>query len=403
MDSQDRHRAEVGAHIIDRIALGGIVSVRDRLLELQASGQQVLRLESGDPSFDIPLHVREAIERALRDGRTHYTAGAGIPTLRQAIFEKMTSVNRIAVSDPAHVLVTNGAMHALYIAFRAVCAPGDEVIVPDPTWTETADNVTIAGGVPVRCTLDPQRGYAYDPERIAALVTPRTRAIVVNSPHNPTGAVVDTEALAGILDVATRNGLVVISDEAYEHVIYDGREHVSVGSLPGAAERTLSIFSMSKSYAMSGLRVGYLACNDDTLLERMVKLLRCTINGVNSATQHGAVAALTGPQDATTDMRRVYQRRRDLLMGALDGLRYLRPFRPQGAFYAWCRIDPDWPGVDGRRDAWAMTEHLIDAAGIGSAPGDVFGPAGAGHLRFAFSCPTEQIEEAAKRLPDVGL
>ncbi len=403
MSSREQVAAAVGANVIDRIALGGIVSVRDRLLELQASGQKVLRLESGDPSFDIPPHVREAVEKALRDGRTHYTAGAGIPALREAIFEKMTSVNRIAVSDPGHVLVTNGAMHALYIAFRAVCSPGDEVIVPDPTWTETADNVTIAGGVPVRCPLDPARGYAYEPERIRSLVTPRTRAVVVNSPHNPTGAVVDGTTLAGILEVAKDNDLVVISDEAYEHVIYDGREHVSVGALPGAADRTLSIFSMSKSYAMSGLRIGYLACNDDALIERMTKLLRCTINGVNSATQYGAVAALTGPQDATAAMCRVYQQRRDLLMGALDGLRYLRPFRPQGAFYAWCRVDPDWPGVDGRRDAWAMTEHLIEAAGIGSAPGDVFGPAGAGHLRFAFSCPTEQIEEAAARLPGVGL
>jgi aspartate aminotransferase len=156
---------------------------------------------------------------------------------------------------------------------------------------------------------------------------------------------------------------------------------------------------MSKSYAMSGLRLGYLATNDDRLLERMTKLLRCTINGVNSATQHAATAALMGPQDATVSMNRTYQQRRDLLVGALSGAKGLTCFRPEGAFYVWCRLDPSWPGYKGRKDSWAMTDFLLDEGGVGSAPGDVFGPAGSGQLRFAFSCPTEQIEKAAHVLP----
>ena len=396
-----RPSASLGHHVIDDIPLGGIVSVRDRLLELQARGKPVMRLESGDPSFDIPPHVREALEKALHDGQTHYTAGAGIPRLRQAAFEKMTRRNGIQLRDPGHVLVTNGAMHGLYIAFRALVRPGagDEIIVPDPTWTETFDNVTLAGGVPVRCKLDEAHGYRYDPAAIEALVTPRTRAIVVNTPHNPTGAVLDQATLEAILGVAERHGLYVVSDEAYEHVIFDGKRHVSLGSLPGGAERVISVFSMSKSYAMSGLRMGYLGVGDAVLLERMTKLLRCTINGVNSATQHAAVAALTGPQDASATMNATYQQRRDVLVGALSRARWVKAFEPAGAFYVWCRIDPAWSGYRGRKDGWALSDFLIDEGGVGSAPGEVFGPAGAGHVRFAFSCPTDQVERAAKALP----
>ena len=382
-------------NIVEEIPLGGIVTVRDRVLEMQAQGRKVLRLESGDPSFDIPIHVREAIEKALRDGQTHYTAGAGIPSLRDAIYRKLRRENSLPVASPNNVLVTNGAMHGLYIAFRALCSPGDEIIIPDPTWTETHDNILLAGGRPVRCPLDAERGYLYDPARIEALITPRTRAIVVNTPHNPTGAVLSKDVLTAILDVAIRHNLFVVSDEAYEHVIFDGLRSESLGALPGGDDRVISIYSMSKSYAMSGLRMGYLTSNDAHLMERMAKLLRCTINGVNSATQHGAVAALDGPQETTASMRTVYEARRDTLYNALCKVPALRPFRPSGAFYVWCAISPDWKGYQGKTDGWAMTHSLLDTLAIGSAPGEVFGPAGAGHVRFAFSCATAQVEQAA--------
>ncbi len=386
-------------HIVDMIALGGIVTVRDRLLDQQAKGRKVYRLESGDPSFPVPEHVREAIKRALDDGHTHYTPGAGIKPLREAICRKLNASNRIPVKGPEHVLVTNGAMNGLYIAFHALVRPGDEILMPDPTWTETADIVTLAGGHPTRVQLNDRNGYRYEPETIEAAITPRTVAVVVNTPHNPTGLLVDQEALLGILKVAERHNLWVISDEAYEHVLYDGNRHVSAASLGYA--KVLSIFSMSKSYAMSGLRLGYLACGDDVLIERMTKLLRCTINGVNSATQHGAIAALTGSQEPTCLMCGEYLKRRDALWDGLKHLKTLHPFRPQGAFYLWARIDEQWKGHAGRRDGWALTEYLIEKAGIGSAPGEVFGPAGAGHIRFAFSCPTDQVVEAARILGDI--
>jgi len=380
--------------------MGAIVVVRDRLLEQQAQGRKVLRLESGDPSFDIPLHVREAMEKALRDGQTHYTASTGIPALRQAILRKVNEVNGLGMPDADHVVVTNGAMHGLYILFFAILEPGDEVIIPDPMWTEVAENIRLAGGVPVPVRLDPENGYQYEVQAMEAAITPRTRAIFVNTPHNPTGAVSTMETLQAIAALAEKHDLTLVSDEAYEHVIFDGRQHISLGSLPAAQGRTVSVYSTSKSYAMSGLRLGYLAVQDARLLERIKKLVRCTINGVNSVTQYGAAAALNGPQDAPLRMAEEYQKRRDVLFKALEASPYVEAFCPAGAFYIWARITPDWPGYQGKADDWSMTNYLIDAAGIGSSPGSAFGAAGAGHIRFAFSCSTAQVEEAASLLPE---
>lgn len=388
-------------HIVDQVSFGAIVQVRDRLLEQQARGRKVLRLESGDPSFDIPPHVREAMEKALRDGQTHYTASTGIPVLRKAIYQKVTVENKLTVANDDHVVVTNGAMHGLYILFRALLDPGDEVILPDPMWTEIAENIRLGGGKPVPVVLREERGYQYNPDEIEAAITPRTKAIFVNTPHNPIGAVASLETLKAIARIAEKHNLFLISDEAYEHVLYDGAVHVSLGSLPEARERTISVYSMSKTYAMSGLRLGYLVVNDPLLLERIKKLVRCTINGVNSVTQYGAAAALTGPQDATRSMAQEYQKRRDILFDALEEAPYLRTFKPGGAFYLWARILPEWPGYDGKRDDWSMTNYLIDSAGIGSSPGSAFGPAGDGCIRFAFSCSTAQVEEAASLLPDI--
>jgi len=387
-------------HIVDQVSLGAIVLVRDRLLEQQARGRKVLRLESGDPSFGIPAHVREAMEKALRDGLTHYTASTGIPPLREAIFKKVSTKNGLKIPNPDHVVVTNGGMHGLYVIFRALLEQGDEVILPDPMWTEIGENIRLAGGVPLPVRLRPENHYQYDPAEIEAAITPRTRAIFVNTPHNPVGVVASRAILEAIAALAEKHNLFLVSDEAYEDVIFDEEEHISLGSLPAARERTLSVYSMSKTYAMSGLRLGYVVVPQPLFLERIKKLVRCTINGVNSITQYGALAALNGPQDFTRTMAREYQQRRDLLFSALEGAPYVRPFKPSGAFYLWTRILPDWPGYDGKRDDWSMTNYLIDRAGIGSSPGSAFGAAGAGHIRFAFSCSTEQIEEATRRLPE---
>ena len=388
-------------HIVDQVSLSAIVQVRDRLLEQQAKGRKVLRLESGDPSFDIPLHAREAMEKALRDGQTHYTASTGIPVLRQVICRKVTDENGLQVPGLDNVIVTNGAMNGLSIIFRALLDPGDEVILPDPMWIEIAENIRLGGGVPVPVRLRADEGYLYTPQDIEAAITSRTRAIFVNTPHNPTGVVLRRPTLEAIAAIAEKHNLMLVSDEAYEHVIFDGEQHVSLGSLPAARGRTITVHSLSKTYAMSGLRLGYVITTDELVLDRLKKLVRCTINCVNSVTQYGAAAAINGPQDAPRVMSAEYQMRRDMLFAALEGSPYVKAFKPSGAFYLWARISPDWPGYQGKTDDWSMTNYLIDQTGIGSAPGSAFGPAGAGHIRFAFSCSTDQVREAAGLLPSV--
>src|SRR5574341_1055632 len=387
-------------HIVDQVSLGAIVQVRDRLLGQQARGRKVLRLESGDPSFDIPPQAREAMEKALRDGLTHYTASTGIPVLREAIFKKVTTENGLKVPSADHVVVTNGGMHGLYILFRALLDAGDEVILPDPMWTEIAENIRLSGGKPVPVRLRLENGYQYDPSEIEAAITPRTRAIFINTPHNPIGVVAQRETLEAIARLVEKHNLFLVSDEAYEHVIFDGQKHISLGSLPAAQDRTISVYSLSKTYAMSGLRLGYVVVSQPLFLDRIKKLVRCTINGVNSVAQYGAAAALNGPQAFTHAMAQEYQKRRDILFAALEEAPYVKAFKPGGAFYLWARIQPEWPGYDGKQDDWSMTNYLIDKAGIGSSPGSAFGAAGTGHIRFAFSCSTEQVEEAARLLPE---
>jgi aspartate aminotransferase len=372
---------------IDKIELGGIVSIRDRLLEQQAKGRDIYRLESGDPSFDVPPHIIEAIKKALHDGHTHYTAGAGIKQLREAAFEKVVTKNHLPITSPESILITNGAMHGLYIVFRALIEPGEDVCVPDPTWTETADNVGLAGGYAARITLDSDLTLSRDALR--KMINPRTKAIVINSPHNPTGKVYNQKVLQEIIDIASARGLWIISDEAYEHIVFDGNKHISLGSF--GYDRVISVYSMSKSYAMSGLRLGYVVVENKQYRERMQKLLRCTINGVNSATQYGGVAALRGSNEYIDSMVDVYNLRRNILFDGLSNVKTLKPIKPEGAFYLWAKI------LD-NRDAWDITNHLIDSIGVGSTPGDVFGPAGKGWLRFSFSCPTDQIQDAVKLL-----
>ncbi|PYB68505.1 pyridoxal phosphate-dependent aminotransferase [Thermoplasma sp. Kam2015] len=377
----------IGRNVVDDISFGAIVKIRDQLLEMQRNGKKVYRLESGDPSFSLPPHVKEAIKQAIENNKTHYTDSTGIPELRRAIAEKLVKKNGIKNATPENVIVSNGGMNALYVTFRSLISPGDEVIIPDPMWTEIAEIIKLAEGVPVRVPVE-----NYTENLLKYEDDERIKAVFINSPHNPTGLVFTPKQIDDIISFAESKGIFIVSDEAYEDVIFDGRKHVSPAS---KYDDTISLFSMSKTYAMSGLRIGYAHTNNDLLYERMKKLLRCTINGVNSATQYGAVAALTGPQEFVGQMRDEYQKRRDIIYNAVLKSPYLEPIKPGGTFYLWCRIKKFPEGV---KDSWDMTYYLLDKTGVGSSPGPVFGPAGEGYIRFAFSADTEQIKEASELL-----
>jgi aspartate aminotransferase len=388
-------------HILDQVTLGALVIVRDKMMAQQAAGRKVYRLEVGDTSFDTPAHIRKAIVDALESGKTHYPPSTGLPALREAMLNKMRDQNHLPIKDADHVMVTIGGMHGLYMAFCALLNPGDEVILPDPMWSEIAEMIRRAGGVPVHVKLHPERDFLYDPADIAAAVTPRTRAIYVNTPHNPVGAVLSEPTLRAIADIAIHHNLAVVSDEAYESVIFDGRKHISIGSLPGMGDRTVTCFTLSKTYAMTGLRLGYLASNDPVLLDRVRKLLRLTTNGVPSITQWGGLAALTGPKEPTQQMMAELEKRRDIFYNGLSTLKVFDAFKPEGAFYVWAKISKAWQGYGGTRDSWAMTNYLIDKAGIGTSPGIAFGESGGEYVRFAFTVEPNVLVESIEVMQDL--
>jgi aspartate aminotransferase len=388
----------LAANRLDHISFGKIVQIREVLLRAQAKGARVIRFESGDPSFSVAPHVLDAIAAAGKAGKTHYIPNDGIPELRAALAEKLRTKNKLADVTPHDVFLTNGAMHALYVAFGSMLADGDEVIIPDPMWTEVAENIKLAGGVPKRVTVTADTGYAYDPRAIEAAITPATRAIFVNSPHNPTGAMASVETLERIVELAREHDLWVVSDEAYEDIVYEPNVHTSLGSIAGDwAHRVVSVFSFSKSHAMAGLRTGYLVTRSPLLKERIQKLLRCTINGVNSLAQWGALAAVTGPQDHLATMRAEYTVRRDLMVEALRGIPGVRAFEPRGAFYLWVELSAEVYDRLGVRGADELSSRLAQN-GIGSAPGDAFGVESVDAIRFAFSCDTTMVRTGSALL-----
>jgi aspartate aminotransferase len=388
-------------HVLDRVTLGALVIVRDKMMALQATGRKVYRLEVGDTSFNTPANIRKAINDAMEQGKTHYPPSTGLPQLRAAMLKKMSDENHLPIKDAEHVMVTIGGMHGLYMAFCALLDSGDEVILPDPMWSEIAELIKRPGGVPVPITLKPDRDFLYDPIEIEQAITLRTKAIYLNTPHNPIGVVLSEETLKQIADIAIRHNLVVISDEAYENVIFDGKKHVSIGSLPGMADRTISAYTFSKTYAMTGLRLGYLASNDEVINDRCRKLLRLTTNGVPSITQWGGVAALTGSQDAVHEMAKELEERRNIFFEGIQSIKAFDSFRPEGAFYIWSKISDKWPGYHGKRDSWAMTNYLIDQAGIGTSPGIAFGASGEGYVRFAFTVDRATLIESIEVMQDL--
>jgi aspartate aminotransferase len=357
------------------------------------------RLDQGDVSFDAPDSVKNALRKGIDENRTHYVQTTGIPPLLDLLVEKMRTKNGIPIGSADEVMVTNGGIHAQYIACLALLEPGDEVLVPDPSWPPTVSNILAAQAVPVPYPVYESQGWRPDMEELARLITPKTKAILINTPSNPTGGVLSREDLDALAALVMERNLWVFSDEAYEDVVYDGQPHLSMASWPGLYERTIPLYTMSKTYAITGLRLGYLAIKDPKIRERARKVLFCTASNVSSLIQYGAVGALQGPQRVVEDFRRELAARRDIfyekLPKASHGL--LTGSRPAGAFYAFVKIDPAWksplPNAP-ESQSWAMTEFLIKRARIGSVPGVDFGARGEGHLRFCFARDRKELEGA---------
>lgn len=385
---------------LDSVPFSGIIRIRDMMFGIQ----DPFRLDQGDVSFDPPAAVREAMLRAVAENRTHYVQTTGLPRLRELLVEKLRRKNRIPVSSPEEVLVTNGGIHGIYIACQALLEPGDEVIVPDPAWPPAVGTVVAARGVPVACPLRETLAWRYDLDELARKITPRTRAIYLNSPHNPTGGVLTRQDIETIAALARRHDLWLLSDEAYEDILYDGAVHLSPASLPEMHGRTISVFTFSKSYAMTGLRLGYLVVSDPAVRDRATKVLFYTTSNVSTIAQYGGIGGLEAGEGPIETFRRELETRRDLFyagLGRLNG-EVFSGTPPRGAFYAFLRINPRW-AAEARLPlhgslSWAMAEYLIKQARIGCVPGVDFGQAGEGYIRFCFARERRELEGALEAM-----
>jgi aspartate aminotransferase len=369
------------ARRLEGVGFSDIVNIRNKILELRAGGAQVFQFEGGEPFLETPDPIKEAMTRALAENRTRYAPSSGIPELRAAVAEKLRERNRIPAREE-DVVVLNGGMQGLFAAFQSVIDPGDEVLVFSPFWTPIRDLIAHCEGrtVLVRSAEARREGFY---ETLARHKTRKTRAIYFNTPQNPTGLVFTRAEAEEVARFAREHNLVVIADEAYEDLVYDG-EHVSIASLEGMSERTVTCYTLSKSYAMTGWRVGY-AVAAEPWMTGLKKCLLYTTNGVSTPSQWAAVAAFGLPEEFYEGIRRAYRERRDLLVGGLSELGLICD-PPAGAFYAF----PDVSRI--HKESRAAAAILLERAQVATVPGVVFGEHGEGHLRFSFSTSPETIK-----------
>ena len=366
---------------LDDVGFSDIVKIRNKIMALRAEGEPVYQFEGGEPFSNTPDYIKEAMTRALAENQTRYAPSSGIPDLRAAISDKVRERNRIQARDE-DVVVLNGGMQGLFGAFQSVVNPGEEVLVFSPYWTPIKDLIAHCQGSPVLVPTAECRSEGFS-ETLARYATTRTRAIYYNTPQNPTGIVFTREEAEAVAQFARDRDLIVIADEAYEDLVYEG-EHISIASLDGMLERTLTSFTLSKSYAMTGWRLGY-AVATEPWMTGMRKTLLYSTNGVSTPSQWAALAAFTTPSDFLEKSRAAYRERRDLLLAGLNELG-LMCASPAGAFYAF----PDVTRID--TDSRKAADLLLERAQVATVPGVVFGRHGEGHLRFSFSTSLETIE-----------
>lgn len=357
-------------------------------MALAAGRSDVIHLEVGEPDFGTPEHIIAGAFAAVRAGATRYTGNAGRPSLRAAIAKRATERSGVEVRAE-EVVVTVGAIGALYLALMAVIDSGDEVLIPDPGWPNYEAIVVLAGGTPVRYPLPASRDLVPDPDDIAKRITPRTKAILLNSPGNPTGSVLPVDVVAAIGTIAVRTGVYIVSDEIYEDIVFDGARHVSfLEHTP--RDRLFVIAGASKSYAMTGWRLGWLIC-PATAVPIAEKLQEPVVSCPPTPSQVAAEAALAGSQDVVTEGRCLFQRRRDIFMAEI-GPTGMAAAHPRGAFYGLVKIS------DRHESALAFARSLLLEKGVAVVPGDTFGPSTARMVRVAFTIEDDKLREGLRRL-----
>lgn len=368
------------------------MALADQARSLKESGRKVVNLAGGDPYFTTPGHIMDAARGALNEGFTHYTSSRGLPELRVAVADHLR--HRFGVTrDPAHeIVITPSAKHAVFVSLMAVLDPGDEVLIPTPSWVSYGQMVRLAGAEPVSVPLRADDGFTLSRELLEAKLTRKTTAIVLNSPTNPTGRVLNASELRDVADFSAAHDLVIISDEIYEQIVFDENRHHSPSEYLECAERTLTVSGFSKSYAMTGWRLGYVS-GPQSLMNAVLKVQEHSVGEAGSFIQRGGVAALTGDQSPVRRMVEQYNRHREWAHAALRQVPGVECALPEGAFY----IFPDVSGL-GFGDSYSCAQWLIEEAGVVVTPGSAFGPGGEGHIRLSLAASTATLKAGVSQL-----
>jgi aspartate/methionine/tyrosine aminotransferase len=372
---------------LDEVGFSDIVQIRNKVMELRAEGVRVHTLHGGEPFFETPSNIKYAAIQALVDNQTHYAPSSGVLPLRKALVEKLSAKNRIQATTD-EVIATVGGSQALYAAFQSVLDPGDDALVFSPYWTPIADLITGTQARPLRVPSSTARRNGIR-NTLEQFSTPQTRAVYYNTPQNPSGLVFTRAEAEEVALFALERDLIVIADEAYEDLVYDG-DHFSIASLPGMAERTITCFTFSKTYAMTGWRAGY-AVAKEPFMTALRKIVLYSTNGVATPVQHAMIHALTTPAAEIARLREEYRKRRDLLVAGLNEVG-LECAPPAGAFYAF----PNAEKI--HKNSRTAAQILLDKAHIATIPGSVFGAQGEGHLRFGYAITTNEIENCVEAL-----
>ncbi len=374
---------------MDRLGTENAFEAAARARALEASGRDIIHLEVGEPDFDTPAHIRAAAQRALDEGWTHYGPPIGLPELREAIAADATVRKGFEV-HPGRVVVTPGAKPIMFYAILALVDEGEEVIVPDPGFPIYESMTRFVGGRPVPLPIHQEHGFRLDPDELVRLLTPRTRMLILNSPANPTGGVLTREDFERIAAVARERDLVVLADEIYGRIIYEG-EHISLASLPGMAERTIVLDGFSKTFAMTGWRLGY-AIVPESLIAPISRLIINSVSCTSSYSQIAAVEALTGPQDDVDAMLAEFRARRELIVDGLNSIPGVSCLKPAGAFYVFPEISET--GLSGAE----LADRLLLEAGVSVLAGTAFGDVGWHHIRVSYANSRERISAALERM-----
>ena len=372
------------------------IAMNDKAKQLAAEGHAVIGLAGGEPDFDTPAHIVEAGMKALRDGKTRYAAPSkGITPLLEAIADKTERDNGVRLNPMSDVIVTPGGKLAFFLALKAMLDEGDEVLIPAPYWVSYPSIVTMVGGAPVTVPTESSDNYRLRLEQLRELVTPKTKAIVVNSPNNPSGHMLSSAEIEAVATLAVEADLFIISDEIYEKLNFDGTPAISLASIPEISDRVVIINGMSKAYAMTGWRLGWLA-GPTEVMGAAGKFNSQTATSAATFTQHAAVAALNGPQDCVEMMRQSYEERRDFVVSAFNDIPNMSCPAIEGAFYAFPKVDETSKTSD------EVASLILDKAVVVGVPGSAFGITKDVHVRFSFAEDMALLKEAVSRIRGIA-